>query len=137
MDATSPSVLDNMSKARARNSRGSSQAVIEITESGEERVDDEVVITGSSTMRKRLLALARGSASKLFDRNRPLNPDILHHIGDMLSDSGDWKALVDLSRVSRYFHSTLKSSLRHLRKRVVLKLAHLDLENTQSWSQVK
>lgn len=126
-----------MVKHRGRNQARDTQAIIEISESGHEHVDDEIVITGSTTMRKRLLALARGSAVKRSDPNRPFNPDILHNIGDILADSGEWKAMVNLSRVSRYFRNTMKSSLRNLRKQVVLKLENLNLKKRQGWSKIK
>ncbi|KAJ9093899.1 hypothetical protein QFC21_006272 [Naganishia friedmannii] len=126
-----------MVKHRGRNQSGQSHAVIEISESGHEQVDHEIVITGSSTMRKRLLALARGPTVKQLDPDRPFDPDILQNIGDMLVDSGHWKALVDLSRVSRYFNTALKYSLRHLHKQVVLRLENLNLKKTKRWSQVR
>lgn len=72
-----------------------------------------------------------------LDPNRRFNPDVLLNIADMLVDEQDYETVINLSGVSSLFGASLKPYLARLRRKLILKLDDLNLEETAGWSTIK
>lgn len=71
------------------------------------------------------------------DPNRRFNPDVLLTIAEMLVDEEEYGSVINLSCVSRLIGGSLKPYLERVRRRLILKLDDLNLEETDSWSAIK
>lgn len=79
----------------------------------------------------------QASQTRQLDPNRRFNPDVLLTIADILVDEQDYEAVINLSCVSRLIGASLKPYLARLRRKLILKLDDLNLEETEGWSTIK
>lgn len=95
----------------------------------------------SPTQSGRLVKHERRSVQQIspnqLDPNRRFNPDVLFTIAELLADAEEYQTVINLSCVSRHIGGSLKSYRQRLRKRLILKLDDLNLEETGGWSTIK